>query len=207
MSIGEITALRSTQDSFGGSAESVLSFADEPVADLRARIVLALRYSMSWQKALSDARFSLSYGASDPLLTDLRPLEMRVDAMQSALRALLDAMPQEGLFVGNDQKAAYEATSATWAQLYRDLATSLATLPQRAFLDQLGDLGSAVFKAPAAVATTIAEQVGKMLRDTLGGTVGAIWSALWPYLLIAGGAALVWTFRVPLLLAVRKVTT
>lgn len=201
------TPLRVTEDSFRPSVESTLGFADEPVPELRDRLILAMRYTFSWQKALSEAAGSLQYGASDPLLQGVHPLEARVAAMQAALSGLLDAIPPDGQFVSVDQKQAYEATSATFAQLYRDLATSLATLPQLPLIDQLGQLGAGVFKAPAAAVKTLAEQIAQMLRDILGGTIAAIWSNLWPYLLIAAGAGLVWLFRVPLLAAARKVTT
>jgi hypothetical protein len=199
-------AFRVTEDSFRPTAESVLSFADEPVPVLRDRIALALRYTFSWDKALSEARTSLAYGTSDPLLTDLRPLEARVSAMQQALRGLLDMIPADGEFVGRDQKAAYEATSAAWTQLYTDLSLSLATLPQRPLLDQLGDLGAAFFRAPAAAAVTLAEQIAKMLRDLLGGAAAALWSNLWPWLLVAGGVGLVYVFRAPLARVVSKVS-
>lgn len=191
-------------DAFAPRAESVLSFADEPIPELRKRIELALRYTFSWDKALSQARGSLAYGTVDPLLTEWRALEARVSAMQTALRILLDQLPVEGVFVGNDQKAMYEATSATWAQLYTDLSLSLATLPQRPLIDQLGDLGSAVFSAPVAAATVLAEKVTGSVRDLLGGTAAAIWNNLWPWLLLAGGVGLAYLFRAPLMRAVGK---
>lgn len=185
-------------DAFRPGVESTLGIADEPVDVLRERLLLAMRYTFSWQKALSDAVVSPAYQVSDLALAQPLALGGRVSAMQDALAGLLDAMPLSDRFPRKDAAALYETTSATFAQLYRDLALSLATLPQLPLLDQLGDLGSAVFKAPGAVAKTLAEQVAGGVRDLLGGTIAALWSRLWPFILLGAAGGVVYVFRAPI---------
>lgn len=194
-------------DAFGATAESTLGFADAPISELRDRVLRGMRFTFSWASALSDAQSSPAFlvSGSDGAAAALA-LQVRVAAMQDALSALLNMLRPSDLFAGKDVVAGYEQTSQTFAQLYRDLALSLATLPQRALLDQLGDLGSAVFKAPAAVAKTLAEEIAQLIRNLLGNTAAALWSNLWPYLLIAAGVGLAYVFRAPLLRALGKVS-
>ena len=193
-------------DSFGSSVESTLSFADEPNAVLRARITQALRYTFSWQEALQESASSPAYIIGDPTGEEIDPLITRVADMQTRLSQLLDLVPLSDVFPGKDAAAAYERTSADFAQLYRDLSLSLATLPQRALLDQLGDLGSAALRAPVAAGKAIAEQIAQAIRELLGNTAAAIWSALWPVILIGGAVGVGYLFRAPLARALGKVT-
>lgn len=192
---------------FSASAESVLGFADgELISDLRERLLLALRYSFSWLRAVapnSGAVLNTVTGSYDPIAAVA--FAARIHDMQTTLRALLDMMPPSDLFPGNDAVAGYKAASAAWAQLYRDLALSLTAMPQRDLLDQVGDLGQAMLDAPVAAISTIAESASNAIARTLGNTAGAIWSNLWPWLLVAGALGLAYVFKGPLLRAVGKV--
>lgn len=184
---------------FGTNVESTLGLADAPVLELRDRISAALRYTFSWSKALSPGSgvvLNVAAGAYDPIAA--AEFGKRISDMQDALRALYSLLPPDLVFVGNPQKTAYESVSAAFAQLYRDLALSADTLPRPELLQQLGDLGSAALNAPAAAATTLAQEIANALARLLGGTAGAIWAALWPWLLVAGGAGVVYVFRAPL---------
>ena len=217
MTIADVTPLRDPQDAFNGNVESTLSFADEPIDTLRDRILLAMRYTFSWDKVLRDAQggFIASVDsaletivtpvlAADDDVTEVAALRARVSAMQADLSALLDMMPLSDTFPGKSAVAAYNAASATFAQLYRDLVTSAATLPQRPLLDQAGDALSAAIHAPAVAAKTLAEQLAQMLKDLLGGTAAAIWLKLWPFIVIAGAAGAVYVFRAPIGRAIKK---
>jgi hypothetical protein len=186
-------------DSLGAAGvESTLSFADAPVPELRDRIVLALRYTISWSDAVGGGGvIAAALGGTGPL--EAQAWQARIGDVQQALRGLLVMIPPDGEFAGKDAKAAYERTSAAFAQLYRDLTLSSATLPRPELLYQLGELGAALFKFPAVAATTLAEQASNAIAGILGGTTAAIWSALWPWLIVAGAGAGVWYFRAPLL--------
>ncbi len=194
-------------DLYPTSAESVLSFADgELISDLRTRLTTALRYTFSWQKALNPGVgvvLETAAGSYDPVAA--AGFLSRIDDMQTALNALLNMMPPSDLFPGNDNVAAYNAVSKAWAQLYRDLSLSLTGFPQRALLDQLGDLGSALLNAPVAAAKSMAQELTDAISRLLGNTAGAIWANLWPWLLVAGALGLAYVFRAPLLRAVGKV--
>jgi hypothetical protein len=179
------------------AAESTLSFADAPVAELRERVLRALRYTFSWADAVASN--------ADPLDMIPSDFEVRVSQMQDALRALLNLLPPSDIFPGKDAVAVYEHTSESFAQLYRDLSTSLEGLPARPLLDELGDLGKAVFQAPAAAITAVAESATNAIARALGGTAAALWSNLWPWLLVAGGVGIVYVFRAPLGRVVAKV--
>jgi len=63
-----------------------------------------------------------------------------------------------------------------------------------------------VLRAPVAASKAIVEQTTKAIRDLLGNTAAAIWSALWPVILIGGAAGVVYLFRAPLGRALGKVT-
>lgn len=186
-------------DSLGASGvESTLGFADELVPELRDRVVKALRYTMSWSDAVGGGgMLAAALGGTGP--AEAQAWQARIVILQDQLRELLVMMPPDSQFPGKDAVAAYEAASAAFAQLYRDLSLSSASLPRPDLLDQVGDLGAALFKFPAVAATTLAEQASNAIASILGGTTAAIWSALWPWLLVAGGAAGVWYFRAPLL--------
>jgi hypothetical protein len=189
-------------------AENALSLADEPIAVLRERVLLGLRYTFSWLKAVrqSVGAFPVVDAVSGgPTIADAAGWELRIREMQTALRGLLDIMPPSDVFPGNDVVAAYERVSHGYAQLYRDLSLSMSSLPARGLLDQASDLVDAVFQAPAAAATAIAESASNAIARLLGGTAAAIWSALWPWLLVAGAAGLVYVFRAPLGRAIGKV--
>lgn len=184
-------------DAFGDvSAESVLSIADEPVDVLRQRIQLALRYTFSWMDAAGDA--------SD---RDGVPFSKRISDVQTALFVLLDLIPAGSVFIGKDAKAAYERVSRGYAELYRDVVFSADTLPQPSLIEVLGDLGTAAFKAPVAAAKTAAQMIADSIRQLLGNTAAALWTNLWPWLLLAGGAGLVYLFRAPLARALGKVAS
>ena len=178
------------------SAEHALSFADAPIAELRDRIDLAFRYTVSWASAAGD------YAAG----ADGVNFAYRIDAMQTSLRQLYALMPLSDTFPGKDAKAAYENVSQQYAQLYRDLVFSADTLPQPTLLEYAASFGQALIDAPVAAITGAMEKIANGAAKALGGTAGAIWSALWPWLLVAGGAGAVWLFRAPLLRALGKVT-
>lgn len=193
-------------DGFATSVESTLGIADEPTAELRDRVTNALRYTLSWLGALTPG----ALGALDVVAGNTDPVELiafrgRITDMQTALRGLLDMLPLSDVFAGKDAKAAYERVSQGFAQLYRDLALSRSTLPRPELLEQLGDLGAGIFRAPAAAITTVAEEAAGAIAKALGGTAGALWSNLWPWLLVAGGVGLVYVFRAPLGRALGKV--
>jgi hypothetical protein len=179
------------------SAESALGFADAtPIVELRERIDRAFRYTVSWSSAAGDA--TDRSGA---------PFKARIDNVQWALRGLYGLMPLSDTFAGKDAVAAYNQVSALYAQLYRDLATSADTLPQPALLETVAGIGKAMIDAPVAAATGAMEQLANGVARLLGGTAGALWSALWPWLLLAGGAGAIWLFRAPLGRALGKVTS
>src|SRR5262252_4442613 len=88
---------------YASSVESVLSFADEPIATLRDRVTLALRYSFSWLDALNPGvgvALDVATGSYDPIVA--AGFIARVRDMQTALRALLDLMPPSDIFPGKD---------------------------------------------------------------------------------------------------------
>lgn len=196
-------------DALGAAGvESTLGFADEPVLTLRDRLTLALRYLASWSSAVKSSLnpidpAGVTGGAS---VLDVAVWLGRIDNMRAALLQLLAAMPPDSVFAGVDTAAAYNNASATFAQMYRELSLSMASLPSRGLLDQAADLGTAVFQAPAAAITGIAEQLSNGIARALGGTAAAIFSALWPWLLAAGGAAGVWYFRAPIVRLLAKGT-
>ncbi len=176
------------------TAESALSFADEPVLILRQRLDRAFRYTVSWSAAAGDAldRDGVSFSS-------------RIDDVQLAIKVMYTLIPPDSVFIGKDAKAAYERLSAGYAQLYRDLVFSAETLPQPALLEKLAGLGQALLDAPTAAITGAAESISNAIARVLGGTAAALWSNLWPWLLLAGAAGGVWIFRAPLARAVGKV--
>jgi hypothetical protein len=177
------------------SAESALSFADEPVDVLRDRIDLAFRYTVSWAKAAGDY-------ATGP---DGLPFSVRIDQMQSALQGLYALLPLSDVFPTKDAKAAYEKVSAQYAQLYRDLVFSADTLPDPTLIEVASSLAAALVDAPVAAITAGMEKVAGGAAKLLGGTAGALWSALWPWLLVAGAAGAIYVFRARIGRAVGKV--
>lgn len=195
MSVGEVLGLSDPVDetAFASSVESTLSLADEPIETLHKRIAQAFRYCASWFDAVKGSGHEAEWGK-------------RIADVMNELTATLAIMPLLDVFPGNQAKASYQQASADFAQLYRDLALSADTLPKRALLDQLGDIPTALFQAPTAAAKWIAEQAAQTIGNVLGNTVAAIWRNLWPFLLVAGGAGVVWLFRAPLGRALGKVT-
>lgn len=192
--------------SFGAGVESTLSFADAPVAELRERLIRALRYTFSWSSAVGGGGNLLEVASGGPSPIDAAIWQTRIDDVQKALRFVLASMPLSDVFATTEAKGAYEHVSEGFAQLYRDLALSRSTLPRPDLLEQLGDLGKALFDAPAAAITAAAETASNAIARALGGTAAAIWSALWPWLIVAGVAGTVYVFRAPLLRAVSKVS-
>jgi hypothetical protein len=194
-------------DLYPTSVESLLSFADgELITDLRDRLKMALRYTFSWQQAITPGAgvvLETAAGSYDPIAA--AGFLSRISDMQAALNALLNMMLPSDVFPGNDIVSQYNAVSAAWAQLYRDLALSLTGQPQRALLDQLGDLGSAFINAPVAAAKSLAQDLTDAIARLLGNTAGAIWSNLWPWLLVAGALGIAYVFRAPLMRAIGKV--
>lgn len=193
---------------FNSGVESTLGLADAPVLELRDRIYTALGYTFSWSAALkpgSGVVLNVATGAYDPIAA--AQLAARVSDMQDTLRALYNELTPDMQFLGRDQVSAYESISAAFAQLYRDLTLSASSLPRPDLLDQVGDIGSAFFDAPAAAITALAEKASNGIARTLGGATAAIWSALWPWILIAGIVGVVYVFRAPLGRAVGKVAS
>lgn len=178
------------------TAESALSFADAPSLELRERIDRAFRYTVSWSAAAGSA-----------LDRNGAPFAKRIDNTQSALKGLYALIPPDSVFPGDDAKAAYERVSAEYAQLYRDLVFSADTLPEPALLERLAGFGQSLFDAPSAALTGIAETASNAVARALGGTAAAIWSALWPWLLVAGAAGAIYVFRAPLGRALGKVAS
>jgi len=193
---------------FGSSVESTLSFADgTPVLELRDRIYTALGYTFSWMQALSPGSgvvLNVVSGVYDP--AEASGLAARVSDMQTALKGLYAMFTPELVFAGNDAVATYNNVSAAFAQLYRDLVLNKNTLPRPDLLDQVGDVATGIFQAPAAAITAIAEKASNGVARALGGTAAAIWSALWPWLLLAGAVGVVYVFRRPLSRALGKVS-
>lgn len=194
---------------YASSVESLLSFADgTPISELRDRLTTALRYTFSWQQAVipsATVALDVAGGSYDPVAA--AGFLSRISDMQAALGALLNLMPPSDVFPGKDVVAQYNTVSAAWAQLYRDLSTSLTGYPQRPLLDQLGDLGHALIDAPVAAARTVAQEAANGIARLLGNTAGAIWAALWPWLLVAAAVGVVYVFRRPLGRAVGKVAS
>jgi hypothetical protein len=179
---------------FASSVESTLGFADAPTDELRGRLVTAFRYTVSWFDAVK---------ATDSVAT----WSARISDVMNEITAVIAMIPPGGEFAGKDAVAAYNQTSADFAQLYRDLVASADTLPQPSLLTQLGDLGSAFINAPVAAAKVLAEQAANGVAGLLGNTAAAIWRALWPWLLVAGAVGLVYVFRRPLGRALGKVAS
>jgi hypothetical protein len=188
------------------AVESTLSFADEPVAELRDRVVRALGYTFSWLKAVGAGNnvLEVAAGAAGPV--EAAAWQIKIRSLQSSLRELLVMLPLSDTFATKDAKAAYERASGAFAEMYRQLVLSASTLPQPELLDSVADLGTALFQAPAAAITTVAEQASNAIARALGGTAGAIWSALWPWLLVAAVGGVVYVFRAPAARALGKVT-
>jgi hypothetical protein len=179
------------------NAEHALGTANStPIEELRPRIDLAFRFTVSWSAAAGD------YAAGK----DGVPFSYRIDEMQRKLQQLYALLPLSDVFPGKDAVAAYNAVSAQYAQLYRDLVFSVETLPQPTLLENAAGFGQALIDAPVAAVTGGMEKVADGVARLLGGTVGAVWSALWPWLLIAGGVGAAWLFRAPLGRALGKVT-
>jgi len=190
--------------SFGAGVESTLGIADAPSLELRDRVLKALGYTISWAKAVAGGLSNtFTNGADSDVLTGLAG---RVSDMQTALQALLVLIPVDSVFPGKDAAARYEEISAAFAQLYRDLVFNAATLPQPGLLDTASGLASAVFDAPAAAVTSLAEMIANAIARALGGAAAAIWRALWPFLLAGGAVGVVYVFRAPLGRLVGKVT-
>jgi|SRR5262245_15189473 len=193
---------------YAASVESTLGFADAPVDELRDRLLRAQRYTFSWLKAVAS-----SVSAIDPtgLLTgnasvfDAAGAASKIRAMQSTLSAVLDMMPPSDIYPGKSDVAAYEAASHEFAELYRELISSMAGYPARPLLDELGDLPEAFIRAPFAAAKTAMEELAQQLKELLGATFAAVWSKLWPFLLLGGAVGLVYVFRAPIGRAVGKV--
>ncbi len=189
--------------------ESTLGTADAPNLELRDRIISALGYTISWSKAVAGGISNTLTAGPDGSYIDesaaLTQLAARVSQMQQALTGLLALIPVDGVFPTKDAVAKYEDVSAGFAQLYRDLTLNAATLPQPGLLDTASGIASGFFEAPGAVLSTLAEDASNSIARTLGKTTAAIWSALWPWLLLAGGVGLVYVFRAPLGRALGKV--
>lgn len=202
---------------FGSSVESTLGTADAPVLELRDRIETALRYTFSWSKAvgsvgvldfvpgMSAKPLNIVTGATNPL--DAATFQSRISAMQDALKSLYALLTPDLVFPGNDAAAAYERASTTFAQLYRDLQLSKETLARPDQLDELSGIADGFFDAPAAAITAVAEKASNGIAKALNGTAAAIWSALWPWLLVAGAVGVVYVFRRPLTRALGKVSS
>lgn len=191
---------------FAPSVESTLGFADgTPNDELRARLLTATRYCASWFQAVQSGD-----AVSDTIVArdnNSVMFSQRIADVLDEITATLAQLPPDGLFPGNDAVAAYNQTSADFAQLYRDLALSADSLPRPDLLTQLGDIGSAFLNAPVAAAKTLAEQIADAIRKLLGNTAAAVWHALWPWLLVAGAAGAVYVFRRPLGRALGKVAS
>jgi hypothetical protein len=184
-------------DAIGGvDVEHLLGFSDELSSELRDRLTLALRYTVNWERAITGGE---SIVTAD-IVPDLGSLLDRVRGMQQALSALLDMIPVDSTFPGKDAAAAYERTSAGWAQLYRDLLFNAATLPQPDLLDVAAGVLDGAFQAPATVAKFAAESIANALSKAVGGTI----AALWPWLAVAVALGAVWILRAPLVRAVGK---
>ena len=195
----------SGEDDFAPGVESTLSFADAPSLELRERIFRAQGYTLSWLKAIAVNTSPLSLILAEATIPDLAGFYSRIVSLRIDLANLLDLIPPDGFFPGKDAAAAYEAASRTFAQLYRDMALSRATLPSPDLLERVTDLSSAVFQAPAAAITTLAEQAANAISRALGGTAAAIWRNLWPWLLVAGAGGVIYVFRAPIGRALGKV--
>jgi hypothetical protein len=178
------------------SVEHTLGPADGSALELRDRILLALRYTASWGRAAGNA-----------VDNDGRAFADRIGDIEEALYGLLTLIPADSVFPGKDAAAAYERTSQAFAQLYRDLTFSAATLPDASLLDQAGSLLRAVVDAPSSALTMAAEATSNAVARALGGTAAAVWSALWPWLLLAGGVGVAYVFRAPLARALKKVSS
>ncbi len=195
----------SAEDDFAPGVESTLSFADAPSLELRERLFKAQGYTLSWLKAIAFNSSPLSLVLAEATIPALADFYTRIVSLRLQLANLVDGIPPDGVFPGKDAAAAYEATSKTFAQLYRDLAFNRATLPSPDLLERVTELSSAVFQAPAAAITTLAEQAANAISKALGGTAAAIWRNLWPWLLLAGAGGVVYVFRAPLMRAFGKV--
>ena len=179
-------------DAFGSAVESTLGTAEgTPISELRPRLDKAIGYIGSWYDAV---------GSGDPFdLFSAAPVwSDRIGAVLSEINGVQAMMPPSDLFPGKDAVAAYNHASADFAQLYRDLLFSADTLPQPAVLDQVSDFFKVAIHAPVAAAKTLAEILADEIKKLLGNTAAAIWHALWPWILVAGAAGVVYVFRAPL---------
>lgn len=195
-----------TDTAFTPDVESTLGLADEPNVELRARIIRAQAFTVSWLKAIGANANPLGFVLGDVRAPQLVSFYGRIIDMRTALKTLLELIPADGFFAGNDAAKAYERASAGFAQLYRDLALSVETLPHPDMLDRAADLVESVFIAPTSAITAVAEMAANAIGRALGGTAAAIWLALWPWLIVAGGVGVVYVFRAPIGRAVGKVS-
>lgn len=170
-------------------AESLLGVDAEGEAaqDVRDRLALASRYLANWYRATK---------GSDDQATWWQRIDDQRRKVEDAYE-LASASGNE-LFLGTAARAAYVDAAAGWPQLWRDLKLSADTLPEPSLLDQAASLAS----APFAMLPTLGNELGK----AIGGALGSLVRQLFPYILVAGAAGVVYVFRAPIMAVVAKVT-
>jgi hypothetical protein len=147
---------------------------------LRDRLALALRYLVNWYRATDGANRALWWP--------------KIDALRAKIERAYKLADPAQLFLGNTGVAAYTDAANDFPALWRELSLASSSLLRPDLLDRAAPFVDAVLEAPGIALTGISNSITK----GVGGALGSALGNLWPYLLLAGGAALVYVFRVPL---------
>jgi hypothetical protein len=164
--------------------ENVLTDVDgELAADVRDRLTTALRYIANWYKATED-----SEGAKQVWWSE-------IDAVRAKVEAAYKAMDPAQLFPGRGALAAYADAQAVFPPLWRKLELSIDTVARPDLVTRAASFVDAVVEMPSIALPAIGDSIAR----AVGGTLGALFRQLWPWLL--GAAALVVAFyAAPILL-------
>lgn len=169
--------------------ESLLGVAEgETAQELRNRLDLALRYIANWYRATDDSEGKVIWW-------------VRIDQTRALVEEAFRLCNPADIFPGRDGVAAYNAASASFAELWRALTLSADTLPRRDLIDIAADYFDAVVETPGY----LTKKITNTITEGIGGALGAALGNLWPWLLLAGAAWAIWTFRAPLSRAIGKV--
>lgn len=167
--------------------ESLLGPDADGVAAPDARDVLALasRYLANWYKATKGSE-------------DQDVWWQRIDTERAKVELAYKLASQEDstYFLTRAAKAAYTDAAHDWPQLWRDLKLSADTLPEPSLIDEV----ASIVTAPFSILPTLGNEVGK----AVGGAVGNLVRQVFPYVLLTGGIIVVYTFREPILLGLKK---
>jgi hypothetical protein len=168
--------------------ESLLGIPDgEDAQTLRDRLELALRYIANWYKATKGSDNQDIWWA-------------RIDQVRAKVEAAFRAADPGKVFLGNSDVALYNEAALAFPGLWRELTLSRDTLPDPGLIDILASVADTLIETPGFLVSKVTNSLAK----GVGAGVASIWANLWPVLVLAGVAGLVYVFRAPLAAAAGK---